>query len=119
MNNIDDLNRLPIPGVYKYKHLPQLAKMILDNHLLAFCTEQLAYAREYKVPLLKLLAHLTEPELIELSLKSIRELLEYLIANNAEEQIQNATERWMSNQLDVIGKYDVLAEDITLISCQG
>ena len=65
---------------------------------------------------MKFLRHFSDQKLIDISVKSVAELLEYLITNQAEEQIKNATEKWMSNQLEVIGKYDVVAEDITVIN---
>lgn len=116
MSNIDYPETIAIPGVYTYKYLPHLAEKILDKHLLEFCNEQLKYAREYNVPLLKFLSHFTEAELIEISCKSITEFCEYLIANKASEQIKDSTIKWMSNQLEIVGKYDVVAEDITLIN---
>jgi PAS domain S-box-containing protein len=106
----------PSPGIYQYQHLPLLAKFILDEHINDFAVEQLRYAREYKIPLLNFLSHFSDEQLIEISSISLKELFGYLAQNNASEQISSSTEKWLSNQLEVVGKYDVAAEDITLIS---
>lgn len=105
----------PFPGLYKYQHLPLLAKFILDEHVYDFAVEQLYYARQYNIPLLKLLSHLSDEQLVEIAITSLKEILGYLVDNNAREQISNATQRWLSNQLEIVGKYDVVAEDITLL----
>ncbi|MHA4846689.1 PAS domain-containing sensor histidine kinase [Flavitalea antarctica] len=104
------------PGVYKYKHLPILAHFILDEHIQTFAVEQLQLARQYNIPLLNFLRHLSDEAIIDIALTSLREILWYLVNNNAEEQISVSTERWLTNQLQVVGKYDIAAEDITLIN---
>ena len=104
------------PGVYKYKHLPVLARHILENCIKEFAQEQLNYAREYNVPLLKFLSQYSDEQLIEISANSLKEIFDYLVNNNAYEQIEISTERWLTNQLEVVGKNDIAAEDITLIN---
>lgn len=81
-----------------------------------FCVEQLNYARQYKVPLLNFLSHLSDEQLIEITKSSLEEVFRFLAENNAGEQIASASKRWLSNQLEIVGKYDVTAEDITLVS---
>ncbi len=103
------------PGLYKYRHLPLLAKYISDHHIHDFAVEQLHYSRQYNVPLLKFLSHLTDEELLQISKTSLLELFNFLITNEAGEQIANSTEKWLSNQLDIVTKHDIAAEDITLV----
>ncbi|WP_207494849.1 PAS domain-containing sensor histidine kinase [Aridibaculum aurantiacum] len=103
------------PGLYKYQHLPSFAQFILDGHLYQYSVQQLAYARQYDVPLLKFLSHYSDEELIEITITGITEILNYLAANNAAEFISISTERWLSNQLEIVGKYDITAEDLTLV----
>jgi PAS domain S-box-containing protein len=93
-----------------------LAKFILDEHLEEFAVQQLHLSRQYKVPLLKFLSHYSDAELIEISLKSVSEILNYLANNKVSEQIENSLQKWVANQLQVIGKYDIVAEDITLLN---
>lgn len=104
------------PGIYQYQHLPVLAKFILDEHLRVFAEQQLKYARQYSLPLLKFLAQYSDEQLIEISMGSVAELLGYLINNKPAEQIDNSLQKWLANQLDVVGKYDIAAEDITLLN---
>jgi len=103
-------------GLYKYEHLPLLAKYILNDHVHEFAQQQLKFARQYNVPLLKFLKNLSDAQLIEISKKSVAEILDSLANNNAFEHIQNSTKKWVSDQLEVVGKYDVAAEDITLLN---
>lgn len=109
-------NSTTLQGVYKYRHLPLLSKFILEKHLHEFSTEQLKYAREYDIPLLKYLSHFSDEQLLEISKDSLTEIFSYLIDNNTAEYINLSTRRWLSNQLEIVGKYDIAAEDITLIS---
>ena len=106
----------PFPGVYKYSHLPSLAQFILDGHVRAFSEQQLQLAREYNVPLLKLLTKYTDAQLIEITMQSVTEILTYLANNDAVNQIKNSLSKWLSNELQIVGKYDVAAEDITLLN---
>ena len=106
----------PTPGVYVYQHLPSLAKFILDAHVHDFTVEQLHLAREYNIPLLKYLSHFTDEQMIEISSTSLKEILGFLIENKAAEQINISTQRWLSNQLEVVGRNDIVAEDITLLN---
>ncbi len=105
----------PIPGLYKYQRLPFLAKFILDHHLNDFAAEQLQYARQYKVPLLNFFKHLTDEQLLELSRTSLKELFTDLTKNEASDHISKATQKWLTNELGIVGKHDIAAEDITLL----
>ncbi|WP_018611655.1 PAS domain-containing sensor histidine kinase [Segetibacter koreensis] len=105
----------PISGLYKYQHLPLLAKFILDSHIYDFAVEQLHYARQYNAPLLKFLNHLPDEHLLELSSTSLKELFTCLINNKGGDYIASATKKWLTNQLEMVGKHDISAEDITLV----
>jgi PAS domain S-box-containing protein len=93
-----------------------LARFILNGHINEFAVQQLHLSRQYKVPLLKLLSHYSDEELVNLSVKSSSEFLEYIANNNALEQITNSVTKWIANQMVVVDKYDVIAEDITLLN---
>src|SRR4051812_8611989 len=102
--------------MYDYKYLPELSRYLLDNHLEELSRDFLFYSRQLHVPLLNFLQHLDDEQIIELSNESTAEILRYLSRNKAREQIEDSLNKWLSNQLEVVGKYDIVAEDITLIN---
>jgi signal transduction histidine kinase len=107
---------LPIPGTEKYTALPAFARFILEYHLEDFVREQLTLSRAVDVPLLKFLRNYSDEELVEISIPSSKELLEFLANNNPKEQIHASLNKWLKNQLGIIGKFEIGAEDITLIN---
>jgi hypothetical protein len=104
------------PGMYLYKHLPLFARYILDHHLEEFVHDQIKYSREINIPLLNQLKQYSDEQLIQISLQSNQEYLTYLAANKAKEQLEVAFSRWMADQLSVISKFEISAEDITVFS---
>jgi len=105
-----------INGPYNFKHLPALAKIIADGKVEEFATEQLRLSRQFNVPLLKFLSQYSDIELIALSIASIEELLTYLANNDAANQIDHSLQKWISNQMEIVNKYDIVAEDVTLLN---
>lgn len=104
-------------GMYRYKLLPGFAQFILDQHLEDFIREQLRLADKLDIPLLAALRHrFTDDQLVEISKSTSSEYLTYLIENRSDEQIRESTEKWLSDQLEVIGKFQIVAQDITLLN---
>lgn len=104
-------------GMYRYKHLPGFAQFILDHHLTGLAEEQLRLSFQLNIPLLVNLARRFTPEqLAELSRTSSAEYLTFLKENRAYDQIRDSSEKWLQDQLEIIGKFQILAKDITLIS---
>jgi PAS domain S-box-containing protein len=104
-------------GMYRYQHLPGFARFILNERLEEFVREQLRLAYQTKVPVIEpLLSRFSEEELIELSKKTSTEYLEFLAENRAYDQIKNSSEKWLQDQLEIVGKFQIVAPDITLIN---
>lgn len=103
-------------GMYHFNHLPEYAQFVLDNYLVDFINEQIDLSFKMNVPLLKHLSHLSREQLIAQSQIGSTEFLERLSGNKAKHHIDVTMQRWMANQLEIIGKYDIAAEDITLIN---
>lgn len=59
---------------------------------------------------------MSQHELVEMSQEGTKELFQYLIENRAKDQITNALGKWLKDQLDIIGKFDIVAEDINTIN---
>lgn len=69
------------------------------------------------IPLLAgLLQRFSKAELEVLSKKTAIEYLTYLKENRAYDQVKQSAERWMADQLEVIGKFQITGQDITLIN---
>ncbi|MGZ3922879.1 MAG: PAS domain-containing protein, partial [Flavisolibacter sp.] len=104
-------------GMYQYKYLPGFAGFILNNHLKDFVQEQLDLGSRLNIPLLvSLRQRFSNDDLLELSKTTSTEYLVYLKENRAFEQIKDSSEKWMNDQLDIIGKFQVTGQDITLIN---
>lgn len=97
-------------------HLSRFAAFLLKEKLPAFVQKQLQYAFELNVPLLKFFLAMPEVERIAISTQTTTELLSYLAADKASEQIEASLEQWKTNQLPVVDKADIVAEDITLVN---
>lgn len=102
--------------MYYFEYLPTYAAFLLKEHLGDYVQESIRLAYELDVPLLKYLKHLSEAELFLLSKITSTEFLTYLSENRAKQQIDASLQQWLTNQLPVIGKYDVDAQDITIIN---
>lgn len=104
-------------GMYRYKHLPAFAQFILTHHLAEFVKEQLDLSFRLNIPLLVSLAQrFSKEELQKVSMKSSSEYLSYLKNNRAHDQIKESSDKWMKDQLEIIGKFQIVGQDITLIS---
>jgi PAS domain S-box-containing protein len=105
------------PGMYRYKHLPGFAQFILDQHLTEFVKEQLDLSLRLNIPLLiSLSQRFSKEELLEVSKKSSAEYLTYLKNNGAYNQIKDSSNKWLKDQLEIIGKFQIVGQDITLIT---
>jgi len=101
-------------GTLHFKHLPGFAKFLLEEKMDELAKESLAVSREVNYPLLKYFAHLPEEYLLELSKTAGKEFYTHAINNTLDEQLRQALDLWKQNQLPLISKDQVLAEDITL-----
>ena len=102
--------------MYHYVELPRFATFLLQNRLEDISADQLELSRKHSVPLLKYLKHLSDRQLIDLTKESMIELLTHIEENKAADYIRMSLQRWLSDQLAIVGKMEVVAEDITLIS---
>src|SRR5437764_4371918 len=102
--------------MYTFEHLPAYATFLLNHHLDAYVTESIRLSYEVEVPLLKHLRHLSPQEQFQISKHTSTEFLTYLSQNRAQDQIKDSLQRWLTNQLELIDKYDIDAGDITIIN---
>jgi PAS domain-containing protein len=102
--------------MYDFVHLPAYASFLLQHHIDDYTKETIHLSREVQLPVLKLLGHLSEAELYQFSKATTIEFLTFLSQNKAKQQIETSLQKWMSNQLPLIGKYDIDARDITILN---
>lgn len=100
----------------KKKSLAGYAAFLLHYHLDEFVSEILKLTFDYKVPVLKYLKNMSDTQLKELAAKSNAELLTYLAEGKEQVHIQAVLKRWLSDQLPIIEKDQVVIDDITLVS---
>ncbi|MEI6950681.1 ATP-binding protein [Paraflavisolibacter sp. H34] len=101
---------------HAYRFLPHYCRYLLEQRLDALSRQQLLLAREAEVPALRLLAHYSDDQLVALAKSSMTEFLGMLIQNRVTELIEQSLERWKADQLEVIGQFELVAEDIYLIN---
>lgn len=103
-------------GTLRFNHLQEFAKYILENRLPEYCRLSLQYSREENLPLLKHFSNYTEEQLLEIGMQSNRELMQALADNRPLDFINTSVGRWLENQLEVIDRDAIIADDIALVS---
>ncbi len=99
-----------------FKYFNDYADFILKNKLREFSERMLLYARSEKIPILKLFDSYNDEQLIEIGMTNAAKMLTALASNGADNYIDNALEAWKDDQIAVISKEQIKAEDLTLIS---
>lgn len=97
-----------------FKHFPHYAKHIKENYIIPYIKEQLVLARQVKLPLMDHFRSMPEDELVQISIPSHTEFLTAVEENKLDELIDVSTKRWINDELEIISRYDVKAEDLTL-----
>jgi len=97
-------------------YLPGFAQYILSEKLNEYVQKQLDYSYELEIPLLKFFLKMPEEQRFEIGKKTSTEFLTYLAHNKADEQISSSMQQWKTDQLPMIDRESVVAEDITLIN---
>ncbi|MFL5771943.1 MAG: PAS domain-containing protein [Flavisolibacter sp.] len=95
-------------------YLPSFAQYLLQHRLNDFVAVQMQYLSEVDIPMMKYFRELSSEELFQLSMEANKEYLTYLSQNRARQQITESIRQWKENQLPVIKKEEIVAEDITL-----
>jgi PAS domain S-box-containing protein len=103
--------------MYDCKHLPAYASFLIDQQLESFAREQIALSEKMKIPLMaSLKERFNDEQLLSLATHSLREYLQYLADNNITAQLKTSMENWLQDKLEIVGKMEISAQDITLIN---
>lgn len=97
-------------------HLPRFAAFLLAEKQEAFVKKSFEEAAALNVPMLRFFLDMPEEQRHEVGLAAVRELLEALAANNGAEQIRLSQQQWQTNQLPVVNRDAIAAEDINLVN---
>ena len=99
---------------WQYAHLPDFAKFIRGQHLVAFTQEQLRLCKEVDLPLLRQLAYMSEEELLEKSIAGQEDLLLHIENNTLKERTEENYRKWETDNLEVITQNQLVPEDLVL-----
>lgn len=100
----------------RLSYLPSFAQYLLQHRLEDLLLIQLQFSEELNLRLLQYFKGYTKEQMIELGRKGATDFLTYLANNKAKQQIEDSVKAWLSNQLPVIQKDEITAEDITAVS---
>lgn len=97
-----------------FKHLPAYAAYIRDNCLVQYVQEQLKLCRELDLPMLKHLKGISDADLVTMSLESNKKFLTAAAENTIKEHLERSLKLWVTDQLVVMKRDEITAEDINL-----
>lgn len=96
-----------------FYYLPDYANFLLQNKQKEFASTMLSIFREENTPCLKYFETLPEQEIIELSIKNTKELLECLVKKETQNYINLSLSKWIDNQHINIKSTNIVSKDIT------
>ncbi|HEX8561721.1 MAG TPA: PAS domain-containing protein [Flavobacterium sp.] len=102
------------PEKFKMEALPELANYILSERLDDYISTMIRLSIREELPLLKKLDKLSYQDLVKLGRTSHGEILKALASHSIHKHIENNVRKWATNNLEVIDKNEVVAEDVTL-----
>ena len=97
------------------KNLKEFAHYLRKNYLRAYVVESLRMINTMHIPMMKLFAHLSEEELISISLLSSEKFLVSLEDGTALEKAKESLQKWEADSLPGISKYDIQSADLLLV----
>lgn len=95
-----------------FTYLHTFADFLLRNYLDDVVEKQLELAYFHELPLMKQFAFMSEKEIFDLSKMGTEQLLTLLSENKIDEQVK----RWVTEQLPLVSKHSLVAEDISLLT---
>lgn len=96
------------------KELPAFARFLLENHLDEVASEAVRLSRELNIPMMRYLT-VDDEELARLVKAGYVELLNCFIDGTTTELVAKSVERWKANQLPIIERDQIVADDIPLV----
>lgn len=97
-----------------FKSFPKFAKFIREHHLIAYVKDQIRLCRELDLPLLKHLSAYNDEQILELGLPNHTKFLVAVEENKLVELLEESNSRWRNNQIELVDKDDIAADDMTV-----
>jgi len=99
-----------------FSQLPAYARFIRESHLLEYIALQLKEARILNTPLLRIFGDMPDDQIIQASIPGHIEFLTAAEENKLAVLLDTSMRKWINNQLDLVGREEIAAEDITQVS---
>lgn len=94
--------------------LKEYGSYLLQYKIDEYTLEILSLSNELQMPLLKFFQHLSPDQIFEISKPNQSAFLSHLSEGDISCHLEHSLQKWLSDQLPLIGKYDVQAKDLTL-----
>ncbi len=96
-----------------FRYLPGYAAFIRDNCLIPYIKEQISLCRSIDLPMMKFVGGMSDDELVMMGIESHKLFLTSAENNTLKEHLEVSLRKWVSDQLVIMKKEDLTAEDIT------
>ncbi|MBS1684230.1 MAG: PAS domain S-box protein [Bacteroidetes bacterium] len=93
--------------------LPGFIGYILEQRLETFIDLQWQLSEEVEAPIMKYFSAIPPEDRLKVSLEPTIEYWSYIVRGEMDAQIEDALQKWVNNQLPIIGRDQLVAEDIT------
>jgi len=115
---VEEATLEPAIGMNKLQfiHLPAYARFIKDNHLVEYIWHQLKGARKLNTPLLRIFGDMPDEGIVEASIPGHTEFLTAAEENKLYPLLRDSNKKWINDQLEIVGREEIQAEDITQVS---
>lgn len=110
----NETKRQPKTEKLIFRWLPVYAKFVRENYLIPYIQEQIRISRSINLPMLRFFSGMTDDELIAMSIISHTEFLTCMEENGLQAQLERSLDLWVKDQLKIIKREEITAEDITL-----
>jgi hypothetical protein len=96
--------------------LQNFVEFLLVHHLDALAADNIALVREWDVPLMRLFAHISEPDLLQMTRAGLTAFLGDLASNQALDTAAQSLKDWEADRLPGVPKGSIEPEDLILIA---
>lgn len=97
-----------------FKYFPKFATYVLNNRLNEYILKQIEHAREVNMPMMHHFVDYSDPQLLEIGRDGHMQFLEAASGNMLSKYIHDTMQDWEKDQLEIISKNQIAADDIPL-----
>lgn len=99
-----------------FRYLPSYVNYLLETKLEEFVRKIMQSSYEAELPMLKFFSSYTMEDMVALGMESNRKMLTAISESKIDDYIADVKKTWLENQLPMISREQILAEDITLVN---